>query len=96
MVVEQFGKENEVNPNILEYQLLMPIAKRFSKEIGETCNRKFKGGAHKAVTVAAFVFRNMLVSTVAQLYKPGSDEGKAFISTIYDQAKKDALEDWTS
>lgn len=82
--------------NALEYQLAMPVAKRFSKEIGEACNRKFRNGAHMAVTVAAFVFRNMLVNTCRQLYKTDPEAGKAFISTVYDSAKNDALEDWFS
>lgn len=93
---EQYGEEHEPKKNPLQYGLALPIAKRFQKEIGETCNRKFNNGAQMAVTVAAFIFRSMLVNTVRQLYKNDVEAGKAFISTVYDQAKKDALEDWVS
>jgi hypothetical protein len=95
VVVEQYGEEHEPK-NALQYRLALPIAKRFQKEIGETCNRKFNNGAQMAVTVAAFIFRSMLVNTVRQLYKNDVEAGKAFISKVYDQAKKDALEDWVS
>lgn len=81
---------------VLQYQLAMPIAKRFAKEIGEVCNKKFKGGAHMACTVGAFVFRTMLVNTTRQLYKAGSQEGIDFITNVYESAKKDALADWTT
>lgn len=82
--------------SVLQYQLALPIAKRFSKEIGEVCNKKFKGGAHMAVTVAAFIFRSMLINTVRQLYKNDNEGAKTFITNVYDQAKRDALEDWFS
>lgn len=95
-VLEPRKMEEHDLASVLEYQLALPIAKRFSKEIGETCNRKFKNGAHMAVTVAAFLFRGMLVNTTRQLYKDDIAAGKAFISTVYDSAKKDAFEDWAS
>lgn len=95
VVVEQYGEEKEPK-NALQYQLALPIAKRFQKEIGETCNRKFKNGAQMAVTVAAFIFRSMLVHTTRQLYKNDLTAGSGFIANVYEQAKADALEDWTS
>lgn len=94
MVVERFGEPKEQGPSPLEFQLVLPIAKRFSREIGDICNKKFKGGAHMAVTVAAYILRNMLVNVTAQLYKNEREAGTAFISTVYDSAKKDAIQDW--
>lgn len=88
--------ENHDLGTVIQYQLALPIAKRFQKDIGETCNKKFKNGAQMAVTVAAFIFRSMLVHTTRQLYKDDIEGGKAFISIVYDQAKKDAHEDWTT
>ena len=77
------------------YHLAIPISKRFTKEIGAVCNKKFHNAAQMSITIATLIFRTMLIGAMRQIYKPGSLDGTEFIDKVYESAKKDAHNVWT-
>lgn len=93
IIVDQWGRRKREEPTPITIDDLLPIAKRFEKEIGAFCNDKFKSGAVPAVTVASLIFQRMLVATAQQGFRD-FEEGANFIMKVYDGAKRDALKVW--
>lgn len=99
MVEEQSGEQK--SPEQIkkdEYakslEKLVPVARRFQKEITELCNRKFKGGAFESAVVATIVLRNIVVSNTRRTYRGDVKGGRDHIDAVYEATKKDALIDW--
>lgn len=97
MEEEQSGGENVLvlkkNPTT-GLDNLIPIARRFEKELADTCNRKFKGGGVQAAIVGTILLRDIMISLTKKIHKPGSAEGREYIEKVYESTKKDALLDW--
>ncbi len=98
---EQFGgiKEKTIDPRLraTAEQLrdeAKPAATRFLKQISLYANNKYSNGAQMTAVIALGIVERVLLNIAKNVGTTGSEEGKKFIESVYDAAKKDALSVW--
>lgn len=91
VVDEQSGKTKDVANAEQIRKECKPIATRFLKQISLYANNRYRNGGQMTAAICIACAERAILFLATKLPREGQ---KAFIESVYDGAKKDAIEFW--